>query len=173
MATALISAVHGRKAWNGVRRLVKQGKKCPHDKLEFYADMSLFSESIPLKLAVTVKGNIVGHSEIRDLGTARYGICIAGLSNTIVTPGYRHRGIYTELIVLRNIILDLSGFLFVAGRVKRGYEERYMNQYPGFVRVKDEDADGAAWVLRSVGGRPYTDEMLSAAMEHLENIEKW
>ena len=173
MASALINAVHGEDNWNGVRGLVKEDKRCPYDELKFFADMALFSEPIPMKLAMTVRGNIVAHSEIRDLGTARYGIRIAGLSGTVVTPGYRHHGIYTQLILLKNIIVDRSGFFFVTARIKRGYEEWYMVQYPGFVKVKEQDPQNQAWVIRPVRMRSYTGDMLQAAIEHLEIVKKW
>jgi hypothetical protein len=172
MATALITAVESRD-WEAVQRLVKEDKTYRDEGLQPFADLSLLDEPIPLKLAVTVNGKIVAHSEIRDLGTPGYGIRIAGLSNTVVTPGYRRLGIYTALIRVRNLLLDHSDFLFVAARVKRGYEGRYTGVYPGFVKVKEADPQDQAWLVRATRGKTYSEPMLGLATAHLEKVGRW
>lgn len=179
MDNYIVEKATGEKWWNLILKRVKANDEVSEQPFRLLVDWSLLSEPIPVKLAVWTPGRtVVAHSEIRDLGTAA-GLRIAGLSNTVVAPGYRRQGIYTALIKLRNAILDGSDFDCVAARVKKGFEDRYMAQYNpqflGFTCVKKEDAYGAAWLLRPIH---YWDHLAveeeKPIMNHLETkVKKW
>lgn len=166
--------------WPGCVAAVKANDRTCTGDVRLLIDYSLLSAEIPLKLIVRAPAGhtIVAHSEIRDLGEVN-GTKIAGMSNTVVAPGYRHHGIYTALIKLRNMILDRGSFDCVVGRVKMGYEDRYMAQYspqfPGFTCVKKEDAYGAAWVLRPIYYcAPLEMKELKPIIKYLETeVKKW
>lgn len=165
-----------RGTWHSAIEAVKRPIQCPWHRVHLFTHMSLFSQPIPEKLVVITRDStVVAHSEVRDLGTDPVShLQIAGLSNTVVAEAFRSKGIYTALIKLRNLIIDCSGFDCVAARVKLGYEERYMAQYPGFRIVKDQDPQGAAWILRETRGKALDTDECASVVSYLEReVEKW
>ena len=181
----LIVSQSSERNWPGCVAAVKANDRACTGDVRLLVDYSLLAAEIPLKLIVRAPAGlaaytIVAHSEIRDLGGAPHpagGVefTIAGLSNTVVAEGYRRQGIYTALIKLRNIILDQSsGFDCVAALVKKGYEQRYRRQYPGFKLVKEEDQFGAAWLIRVLPGIVITESEMGRAITYLETeVKKW
>lgn len=175
----LIQPVLSQQEWQKALESVKADNNHPWDSFRYYLDVRAFSIGIPQRLRVVMMTNhgtiIAAHSEIRDLGTEpECGLSISGLSNTVVSEYFRHKGIYTELIKLRNLIINCSQFDCVAARVKLGYEERYMAQYPGFRIVKDQDPHGAAWILRETRGKALDSDECASVVSYLEReVKKW
>jgi len=170
----VIQRVNDDREWQNALAAVKRKGGQWEGPARMLVDLELFRCEAPMRLVVKAsRQGVVAHSEIRDLGTAEYAARIAGLSNTVVRPGLRRHGIYSAIIYLRNVLLDRSDFQFVAARVKKGHEQRYMQQYPGFTRVKKEDEFGAAWLLRPIGPRSI-DEAVWGVVKHLETkVKKW
>lgn len=176
MGQLFINPVVMDGTWKHALEAVKQPIGCRWDRFTFFAGMAVFSVPIPERLIVTAGDRtVIAHSEIRDLGMDPVSdLHIAGLSNTIVAEAFRQKGIYTALIKLRNLIIDHSRFDCVAARVKLGYEDRYMAQYQGFHRVKDEDPHGAAWILRQTRGKALSSERIASIVSYLEHeVKKW
>ena len=172
-----ISPVMADGDWQDTLQAVKAPLDCFGWKtIGFYYHHAVFSVGIPQRLKVTTDDTIiVAHSEIRDLGTDPVSnLSVAGLSNTIVAQAFRGKGIYTTLIKLRNLVIDHTDFDCVAARVKLGYEDRYMAQYPGFCRVKDQDPHGAAWILRETPGKALERIEYTSVVSYLEReVKKW